>query len=57
VYAWSNDGAGSLHGAPDPGTDELVVARWRSALPSLAGLRPADRAPRPQARYPCGDPL
>jgi hypothetical protein len=27
VYAWSKDGAGSLHGAPDPGTDELVVAR------------------------------
>jgi len=27
VYAWSEDGAGSLHGAPDPGTDELVVAR------------------------------
>jgi len=27
VYAWSEDGAGSLHGAPDPGTDGLVVAR------------------------------
>ena len=27
VYAWSKDGAGSLHGAPDPGIDELVVAR------------------------------
>ena len=27
VYAWSEDGAGSLHGAPDPGTDEIVVAR------------------------------
>jgi hypothetical protein len=27
VYAWSEDGAGSLHGAPDPGTDDLVVAR------------------------------
>ncbi len=27
VYAWSKDGAGSLHGAPDPGTDDLVVAR------------------------------
>ena len=27
VYAWSEDGAGSLHGAPDPGSDGLVVAR------------------------------
>ena len=27
LYAWSEDGAGSLHGAPDPGADELVVAR------------------------------
>jgi hypothetical protein len=27
VYAWSKDGAGSLRGAPDPGTDELVVVR------------------------------
>jgi hypothetical protein len=27
VYAWSEDGVGSLHGAPDPGTDGLVVAR------------------------------
>jgi predicted anti-sigma-YlaC factor YlaD len=26
VYAWSEDGAGSLHGAPDPGSDELIVA-------------------------------
>lgn len=27
VYAWSEDGAGSLHGAPDPGSDPIVVAR------------------------------
>lgn len=27
VYAWSDDGAGSVHGAPDPGTGDLVVAR------------------------------
>jgi hypothetical protein len=27
VYAWSEDGAGRLYGAPDPGTDNLVVAR------------------------------
>jgi hypothetical protein len=27
LYAWSEDGAGSLRGAPDPGTDPLVVAR------------------------------
>ena len=27
VYVWSEDGSGSLHGAPDPGTDPLVVAR------------------------------
>ncbi len=27
VYAWSTDGAGSVHGAPDPGTSDLVVAR------------------------------
>ncbi len=27
VYAWSDDGSGSIHGAPDPGTDPLVVAR------------------------------
>jgi hypothetical protein len=27
VYVWSEDGAGSLNGAPDPGTDPLVVAR------------------------------
>jgi hypothetical protein len=27
VYAWSEDGSGSIHGAPDPGTDPLVVAR------------------------------
>jgi hypothetical protein len=27
VYAWSDEGAGSLQGAPDPGTDALVVAR------------------------------
>lgn len=27
VYAWSDGGAGSLHGAPDPGTEGLVVAR------------------------------
>jgi hypothetical protein len=27
VYAWSEDGAGSLHGAPNPGSDGLVVAR------------------------------
>jgi hypothetical protein len=27
VYAWSEDGAGSVRGAPDPGTDDLVVAR------------------------------
>ena len=27
VFAWSVDGAGSLHGAPDPGSDPIVVAR------------------------------
>ena len=27
VYAWSEDGAGSLYGAPDPGSDPIVVAR------------------------------
>ena len=27
VYVWSENGAGSLNGAPDPGTDPLVVAR------------------------------
>jgi len=27
VFAWSEDGSGSIHGAPDPGTDPLVVAR------------------------------
>jgi hypothetical protein len=27
VYAWSDGGSGSLRGAPDPGTDALVVAR------------------------------
>ena len=27
VYAWSADGAGSLNGAPDPGSDPIVVAR------------------------------
>jgi hypothetical protein len=27
VYAWSEDGAGSLHGAPDPGSEGLIVAR------------------------------
>jgi predicted anti-sigma-YlaC factor YlaD len=27
VYAWSEDGAGSLYGAPDPGSNPIVVAR------------------------------
>ena len=27
VYAWSDAGSGSMYGAPDPGTDPIVVAR------------------------------
>ncbi len=27
VYAWSDAGAGSMYGAPDPGSDPIVVAR------------------------------
>jgi predicted anti-sigma-YlaC factor YlaD len=27
VYAWSEDGAGSMYGAPDPGSNPIVVAR------------------------------
>jgi hypothetical protein len=27
VYAWSDTGSGSMYGAPDPGSDPIVVAR------------------------------
>ncbi len=27
IYAWSDTGAGSMYGAPDPGSDPIVVAR------------------------------